>query len=313
MKIFIGILLIVVGLLANLRAQTNELLSARLLTATNLLGETAHYQRAVEYGYKADGNRALEEFSEVIRLNSNNVSAYEWRGVVQLRLSNYDAALSDFSDAIKLNPTNSTTYFNRAEVYRIKEDFNQAIQDMTLSIRLNPADDFAFKIRAACESEVQNRKSAIADWTEGLRLNPNDAWALAGRGGDYFAEGEFDKALADFYQALHLQPRNCLAGNWLAWLRATCPVDSMRNGKEAVEVATKICELTDWKDSSYLDTLAAAYAEVGDFAQAVKYEKQSLEHKTVSAKIQKECQHRLSLYEQNKPDHNGQNEYVRML
>jgi len=63
----------------------------------------------------------------------------------------------------------------------------------------------------------------------------------------------------------------------LAWLRATCPDQHGRDGKGAVESATKACELSAWRNPNHLATLAAAYAEAGDFANAVKWEQQAIE------------------------------------
>ena len=87
--------------------------------------------------------------------------------------------------------------------------------------------------------------------------------------------------------------------NSLAWLRATCPEARVRNGKEAVEFATKACELSQWKNGSNIDTLAAAYAEAGDFDQAVKYQREVIQMSrswTNDSKIKQ----RLALYEQHK-------------
>jgi tetratricopeptide (TPR) repeat protein len=88
--------------------------------------------------------------------------------------------------------------------------------------------------------------------------------------------------------------------NSLAWLRATCPEAEIRNGKEAVELALKACELSEWKDWAIIDTLAAAYAEQGDFDRAIKYQKQVLQIRKFASDYDKIRQH-LALYEQHTP------------
>jgi hypothetical protein len=89
--------------------------------------------------------------------------------------------------------------------------------------------------------------------------------------------------------------------NSIAWLRATFPEQSLRDGKQAVSEATRACELTEWKDWAYLDTLAAAYAETGDFENAVKFQSQAIEPSTASADQQGGMRKRLELYRKKKP------------
>ena len=88
---------------------------------------------------------------------------------------------------------------------------------------------------------------------------------------------EYDKAIEDFIQATRVDPTYGGAFNSLGWLRATFPDAKYRDGKQAVEYATKACELANWKNGDWLGTLAAAYAEFGDFDKAVEWQEKAIE------------------------------------
>ena len=78
----------------------------------------------------------------------------------------------------------------------------------------------------------------------------------------------------------------------------------MRNGRQAVQDGTKACELTSWKAADCLQTLAAAYAEVGMFEEAVKWQKKSLEFPDDDTGHAERARARLKLYEEGKPYRN---------
>ena len=80
--------------------------------------------------------------------------------------------------------------------------------------------------------------------------------------------GNYKAAASDYAKGSALRPDDETALNALAWLRATCPDASVRNGREAIRSGTKACELTGWKDSSSIDTLAAATSLGGHVFQA---------------------------------------------
>jgi len=87
--------------------------------------------------------------------------------------------------------------------------------------------------------------------------------------------------------------------NNLAWLFATAKVPGFRNGEKAVVLALKACELSEWKNPGYLDTLAASYARVGDFGNATKWQEKALQIFEKGKKA--EAQERLNLYRQHRP------------
>src|SRR5262249_27778449 len=119
--------------------------------------------------------------------------------------------------------------------------------------------------------------AAIRDFERAIELEPDYANAHINRGDVYLQKQDYKKAIADYDQALRVHPNDQPVLNVLAWTLATCSDDRQRDGKRALELATKACELSDWKDVQFLDTLAAAAAETGDFERAVRYEKQAIE------------------------------------
>lgn len=85
---------------------------------------------------------------------------------------------------------------------------------------------------------------------------------------------DFHKAVDLFRKAI--AQNDAHAFNEFAWFLATCQDDSQRDGKQAVEYARQACDLTDWKVKNFVGTLAAAYAEAGDFDRAITYQQDAL-------------------------------------
>ena len=105
--------------------------------------------------------------------------------------------------------------------------------------------------------------------------------------------------IADHARGLEINPDDALAHNHLAWISATAPEDELRNGRQAVEHARRACELSGWKVAGFLDTLAASYAECGEFEEAIRYQQQAagLAPETDRPDYEK----RLELYRAGKP------------
>ena len=116
------------------------------------------------------------------------------------------------------------------------------------------------------------------------------------------ARGRFDEAIAQYRKALEIKPDYAEAHNNLAWLRATCPQASLRNGAEAIAHAQQANQLCGGKRPDVLDTLAAAYAEAGRFPEALATARKALELATQQNKRPLADALRAgSLYEAGKP------------
>jgi tetratricopeptide (TPR) repeat protein len=122
-----------------------------------------------------------------------------------------------------------------------------------------------------------------------------------GSGNTHLANKEYDKAVADYTEAIKLDPIDARPHERLAWVLATSTNDELRDGKKAVDFAKKACELTDWKKPDYLATLSAAFAESGDFKEAVQWQMKALEAPELEQDKDTEYRQRLKMFQEGKP------------
>ena len=177
-----------------------------------------------------------------------------------------------------------------------KGEYDNAIDDCTNSIRLDPKYVLAYEVRGVVWTFKGELDNAIKDFTEANKVDPKYINAFRQRAVAWQRKGDFDKAIEDYGEAIKLDPKDFHSYHDIAWIRATSADERYRDGKQAVEYATKACQLTGWKMPKYLDTLAVAYAEAGDFTNAIKWEDKSLELSPTN-----ERKGRLELFWSNKP------------
>ena len=140
---------------------------------------------------------------------------------------------------------------------------------------------------------------ALADATAALDRDPELVNGYNLRASVHYQRGDFAAALADHLKAAELDPDDPGTLNFLAWLRATCPDDGLRDGAQAVRDATRACELTEYRLPGYLDTLAAAHAEAGRYEDAVRWQEKAV--KLAAADGRAEYEGRLELYKLGRP------------
>jgi tetratricopeptide (TPR) repeat protein len=139
-------------------------------------------------------------------------------------------------------------------------------------------DQTELKIQLALYYQADGRlRKAIEIYNQVLDKQSDNILALRNRSDAYLTLGEHTAAIADFEEALKLAADDPALLNNLAWVLATSPDAEIRDGKRAVELATKACELTDYNQAHILSTLAAAFAESGDFGTAIEWSKKAVD------------------------------------
>jgi len=157
-------------------------------------------------------------------------------------------------------------------------------------------------LRAGMQRDMANDyDGAVAEYSRVIRLMPNRPEPYCFRSRIYMLQKDYEKAVQDSLKAVELKPDDATFLNSLAWIMATCPEDKFRNGAQAVEHATKSCDLTGWRNGMIVDTLAAAYAETGDFQKAVLWQKRAIELGIEDPVEQQKMPDRLKLYQEGKP------------
>ena len=110
-----------------------------------------------------------------------------------------------------------------------------------------------------------------------MQQDNENRFALRGLADAQLSVGDHAKAKENYERAIEIEPEDDHVLNNLAWLLATSPEMEIRDGKRAIELGLKACELTDYKQAHILSTLAAGYAETGDFENARKWSEKAVE------------------------------------
>jgi tetratricopeptide (TPR) repeat protein len=233
----------------------------------------------------------------------DNYQVHYSLGRAYRRTGDLGSSINHYRAAIALDPTRSEAHNNLGSVLARQGKLDEAVQEFSIALRLNPQNANSYANLGTAMSTCANWDQAVAFFRQAIALQPELA-------GHYFdlayalqQRGDVAGARQQYLLGLRLDARWPQAANQTAWRLATDPDPHTRDGKLAVRRAQQACEATSFRDADLLDTLAAALAEVGQFAEARSVAQRALDAMPTGdhPKRALAVRHRLHLYESGQP------------
>ena len=261
-------------------------------TVGDLLVESTSRRRAVvgviaamvvvSLGARAFGQTSYWKNSETLwnhtlAVTGENDVAHNNLGFLFLRRGELDKAISEFQTALDIRSKNTQSHYslgaaliesNLGNALARERLWDAAIDHLQQAVRLRPDYADAYFNLGSVLFQEGKIDQAIAEWQKTLAINPRDSEAHRNVADALRKQGKVKEAMSEYEQALNIAPEDSAALNNLAWILATYSDASMRDGARAVTLATRAVQVSGGRNPSFVRTLAAAHAEVGQFAEA---------------------------------------------
>jgi Flp pilus assembly protein TadD len=213
-----------------------------------------------------------------------------------------DAAIAEWKEALKLDPGDAKAHNNLGIALIRKQRFAEAVTELQRAVEINPEYGEAHNNLGVALRQQGGIDEAIAHFQKAIELNAGYAHAYFNLGDAFYSKGRILEALAQWRQGLRLEAAPRVL-NRTAWVLATSPVPSVRNGREALDLAQRALQSSSGQDPAILSTLAAAYAELGRFREAVQTARQAMDLAAQQNRqpLAEDLKAKIALYKANTP------------
>ncbi len=238
-----------------------------------MLRQTGSLQEALQHFQRAREIKLLN----ALELDPAHAPSYNDLGALYLEMSRANEAMTNFQKAIELNPRQTSAICNLGRALLMEDRPDEALRQFERALELDDQYAPAHFFLGIVLDQRGTPGEAIHHWQMALEINPDYAEPHNSLADKLYAQGKRAEALSHWRESIRLQPNSVPILRQTAWVLATAPDPSARNGSEAVTLAVRAVQLTGRKDARCLDTLAAAYAEAGRFADAALTAQRALE------------------------------------
>jgi tetratricopeptide (TPR) repeat protein len=247
---------------------------------------------------------AIAEFERALELNPRLHSVHNSLGLALTAAGRPQDAIVHFEKVLESYPESADLHNNYGRALAMRERLGDAMAEFQRAAELDPRSaDAQNNIGRALAAEGRIG-DAIPHLQKAVAINPDFVEAQYYLGAAlYYARGRSREALVHWREVLRVQPGHLPALNQAAHVLAAANDASVRNGREAVQLAERAAALPGGQEPPILDTLAAAYAEVGRFTEAVETERRAMDIATSrnQTELREELAARIRLYEKKTP------------
>jgi len=265
----------------------------------------AHLNLGHDLSKKGRLDEAISFYQKGLQTEPDNAASENNLGNVLCEKGRVDEGIAHYKKALQIKPAFAEAQFNLGKAFRLEGKVDEAIVQFQKALQIKP--DFAPALFNLGNTFLQQGKAdqAVAQFQRALEINPTNAGIHLNLGLCFSQLGRMDEAILQYEKALQLEPADPKIQNNLAWLLATCPGASLRDGNKAVELARQANELTGGKNPIILHTLAAAFAEAGRFPEAVETAQRALHLAEAQSNpdLAGQLQSEMKLYEAGLPFH----------
>ena len=224
----------------------------------------------LEFAREGQLEKALAAFADAIELDPYQWEAYRCRGIAYAKLGKYLLALEDLSVTIQHDPQCAGCFFERGLIKMFSGQLKGALEDLSKCVNIDPEYAPAYSSRAGIFTRQGLYQKALEDIKAALSLKPQNPDYLHNRAVILTALERYREAIRDYERVIELNPKSGGSYNNLAWLLTTAKDPAYRDCRKAISYARKALQLD--RNAAWVDTLASAYAECGDFGKAVSIE-----------------------------------------
>ncbi|MGP8201261.1 MAG: tetratricopeptide repeat protein [Limisphaerales bacterium] len=284
-------------------------------------------------------DQAASQYQEALKMGLDSAEVYQRFGKCLVRLGWVSEAIARFQSALQINPDLATVHLDLGNALLQEGKMNEAMTQFQRALELKPdlaeargtlgsilarlgrTDEAIVQFQTAMQLDPDSAQAhlnlgnallqegkvdeAITHYEKALQLNPNYGKAYSNLANALLQQGRVAEAIARLQQALKVETTDPSIQNNLAWLLATCPDASLRNGAKALELARQANESAGGKNPFFLHTLAAAFAETRQFAEAVQCAQKAIELAQAAGRhdLAERLNSELQYYEAGRPLH----------